>query len=134
MEIHCGAQINSCRNLNVRTTIANSLTITSTNTENIYNADVWASCSSGCMNVFNCMGNITFYCGSTATPYPISFGDQCRNCLCKIPQNAIQYTKAIQSTGWDHCTPTPFPTINISNYYPYNKSNRTYITANSFYI
>eukprot|EP01084_Bolivina_argentea_P085601 154726_1 len=94
MEIHC-AQINSCQYLNVRTTIANSLTITSTNTENIYDAEVWASCSSGCMNVFNCMANITFYCGSTATPYPISFGDQCRNCLCEIPQNQIQYTKAI---------------------------------------
>eukprot|EP01084_Bolivina_argentea_P079865 144761_1 len=111
--LYCNGQ-QSCTYMNIVANINNSLSVTTTSNNNflgIGSSHIFQVQCTYCANIFNCMENITIYCGTNAIPYDIQPHDQCRNCECNAQQS---HDLLFSNNMWQQCTPTPFPTTNPS--------------------
>eukprot|EP01084_Bolivina_argentea_P180275 311445_1 len=105
--VHCLGD-SSCIYMNLMANITNSLSITTTNNTAFANSVITVDCMD-CLNTYNCMENITLYCGANETQYIIEEADNCRNCECDTMLTTNTFIP-YENNIWQQCTPTPQPT------------------------
>eukprot|EP01084_Bolivina_argentea_P121832 215921_1 len=105
----CNGEL-SCQQSTIQANINKSISITTADASALVSSNVDIFCKD-CMNTYNCLENITIFCGFNQQPYTIDYGDQCRNCLCDVSvMNEWQHV-AFTENIWQQCIPTMEPTI-----------------------
>ena len=136
----CIYQTESCADITIFADITDSLTATGINPNVFENSMIsYAECPD-CINIYNCMQNITIFCGLNETPYIIGQNDQCRNCMCdhSNPVTRLNHTYYDDIDNvWSECNslstpspitshPTSIPTLSPTEIHIISTSGSTY--------
>eukprot|EP01084_Bolivina_argentea_P274334 467574_1 len=100
----------SCSYGIIMANISNSLMIKSNNASYAFgNTELSVSCSE-CINIYNCMSEIIFYCGDNYNAIMYSDTNECNNCLCDSNTNEFIDVE-FHNDMWQVCLPSYQPTV-----------------------